>query len=275
MTTTYKIEKFENLIEIGTTLGKNWYRGHSKAIGELTPGIFREEFTNEFYLSLNPQPEFRIAEDFKRKAPSIERDLPKFNNHIEWLFIMQHHGVPTRLLDWSENILIACFFAVTSNQNEDGELWTFLPWKLNENHGFYGLPTIGNKQLQFLSHEIFHNKPENLAEQYGLSETPKIPMALLPSLTHPRMTAQQSCFTIHPKPEKGYSIPEVMTDEKFLVRYIIPKELKKEIEMKIKYLGITYSRIFPDLDGLAKTLRQNERFIGWGQPKPIKYEKIE
>lgn len=47
MTKTYIIEKFENLIEIGTTLGYNWFRGHSKIVGELTPGIFRKQYMDQ------------------------------------------------------------------------------------------------------------------------------------------------------------------------------------------------------------------------------------
>lgn len=275
MTTMYEIESFENIIEIGTTFGKNWFRGHSKVIGELTPGIFRSHYTDELYLGLNPSPEFRIAEDFKRKAPSITKDLPDYDNHMEWLFLMQHHGVPTRLLYWSENILVATFFVINNDYDSDAEIWSFLPWKLNENYGFYGLPTQKNIILLFLSQEIFHNNPEELSLEINITEIPKIPMALLPPLKHPRITVQQSCFTIHPKPEIGFSIPEVMNDEKYFVRYIIPKKLKKEFELKLMYLGITYRTVFPDLDGLARTLKQNETYIGWGQPDPLKFKKLE
>ncbi len=274
MTKTYYIDKFEQIIEIGTTFGYNWYRGHSTVVGELTPCIFRKHYTSEIYLALSPNPEFRIATDFKRKAPSIENRLPKQNNHLEWLFLMQHHGVPTRLLDWTENILAATFFAVNINKNQDGELWSILPWKLNESHGFYGLPLLGkSKIVKFLSHEIFHNNPEKLVEKYKLKELPKIPLALQPPLKHPRYAAQQSCFTIHPKPTIGNSIPEVITDETFLIRYIIPKGLKQSFETKLRYLGITYYTLFPDLEGLAKTIVRQEESMGWGQPRPLRYRE--
>jgi hypothetical protein len=275
MTKTYVIDKFEQIIEIGTTLGCNWYRGHSIVVGELTPCIFRKEYSNDIYLAFNPNPEFKIATDFKRKAPSIATKLPKENNHLEWLFLMQHHGVPTRLLDWTENILAATFFAVTDNQSQDGELWTMLPWKLNESHGFYGLPLLGkSKVVKFLSHEIFHNNPAKLAEKYKLANIPKVPLALQPQLKHPRYAAQQSCFTIHPKPTEGYTIPDIITDETFLIRYIIPKELKREFETKLSYLGITNYTLFPDLEGLAKTIVRQEKSMGWGQPRPLRYREL-
>ena len=276
MTKTYIIEKFENIIEIGTTLGYNWFRGHSKIIGELTPCIFREKYTDEFYLESNPDPESRITEDFKRKAPSITNVLPSYEKHLEWLFLMQHHGVPTRLLDWSENILVATFFSVNSDYDQDGELWTFLPWKLNKNYGFWGLPILEKSRIiKFLAHEVLGDAPDALAEKYELKDIPKIPVALQPPLKHPRITAQQSCFTIHPKPIEGFTIPDVIQDEQFLIRYVIPKNLKTQFEQKLNYLGVTYQTIFPDLDGLAKTIVQQENYLGWGQPQPLRYKEYE
>lgn len=273
MTVTREIEKFEDLIEIGTTFGQNWFRGHSKVIGELTPLIFRSEYTDSIYINLNPNPEFRIAINFKREAPSIIKELPEYSDHLEWLFLMQHHGTPTRLLDWSENILIAAFFAINSDYNEDAEIWSIFPWHLNNLHGWYGLPLMEDKTLSFLAHEIFHNNAKELAEEYGLKDIPRIPMAFSPPLSHPRITAQQSCFTIHPEPQVGFSIPEVIKEEKYLVRYIIRKRLKKEIEKKLMYLGITYRTIYPDLDGLAKSIKQSETFPGWSQPEPLKFKE--
>lgn len=270
MTIAREIKKFEDLIEIGTTFGQNWFRGHSKVIGELTPGIFRKEYKDPLYLCLNPNPEFRIAVNFKREAPSITKELPDYRNHLEWLFLMQHHGTPTRLLDWSENILIAAFFAINSDFNEDAEIWSILPWHLNSLNGLDGLPLMENKILSFLAHEIFHSNPKELAQEYGLNNIPQIPIALLPPLSHPRISAQQSCFTIHPEPQIGFSIPEVIVEEKYLVRYIIPKALKKDIEKKLLYLGINYRTVFPDLDGLAKSIKQSETFFGWGQPESLK-----
>lgn len=275
-TKTYVIDSFDEIITIGTTLGQNWFRGHSKIFNELTPGIFRKQYRDKLYVKLSPNPEMRIAEEFKRRAPSVTNNLPSNDEHLEWLFLMQHYGLPTRLLDWSENVLSATFFAVNSDYEEDGEIWTFLPWRLNEFNGFYGLPILSkNRTVKFLSHEIFHNNSKELAETYNLEEIPKTPIALQPPLNEARLSAQESCFTIHPEPLEGYRITDLIKDENFLVRYIIPKQLKKNFEKKLAYLGISYRTLFPDLEGLAKSILKEEESFGWGQPPSIKLKEYE
>lgn len=222
---------------------------------------------------LNPSVEFRIAEDFKRISPSVSSKLPNEDENLEWLFLMQHHGVPTRLLDWSSSILVATFFAVANDPKNDGELWSMFPRELNQYYCFDGLPTNKNRHLRYLANEIFYTNDKRNEEKLKFEQIkPTTPMALLPPLKHPRMTAQQSCFTIHPEPMTGYTIPDLIKEEKFLARYIIPKKLKLEIEKNLIYLGITDRTIFPDLDGLAKTLKQSEKFLGWGQPEPPVFE---
>lgn len=276
MTATYKIKDFDTIIEIGTTFEQSWFRGHSKIYNELTPGIYRPRYNNRFYEGFRPNVEQEFAEEFKRKAPSIVSNLPDLNNHLEWLFLMQHHGVPTRLLDWSENILVATFFAVCDDVTNDAELWSMLPWKLNNTLGFWGLPVIDKSpQLSFLASEIFHSNAEMLRQDLNLKTIPNSPLAFLPPLKHPRMTSQQSAFTIHPKGENAKTIIETIDDEKFLTRYIIPKQLKRRFRSKLSALGIDYRGIFPDLEGLAKTIVENGKGLSWSQPDPLKLEKID
>jgi hypothetical protein len=269
---TFKINSFDQIIELGTKFEMNWFRGQSKLFGDLTPAIFRPYIWNEIALAFNVEIEQSYYSKFIRKVSSYSTNLPESTNYLEWLFLMQHHGLPTRLLDWSENILVATFFAVNENPNEDAELWSLLPWKLNEIHGFWGLPYPNNKILKFLSSEMFHNNPTELAKELGLSITPNSPMAILPVLKHPRMTGQQSCFTIHPKPDNCNKIPDLIKEENMLTRYIIPKDLKSQFIRHLNSLGISYCTLFPDLEGLTKSIKEENKTIGWGQPQLPNYE---
>ena len=276
MTVTYEIKDFDTVIKIGTTFQQNWFRGQSKLYNELTPGVFRPMFNGGIYDAFRPNLELEFAEEFMRKSPSITSKLPETNNYLEWLVLMQHHGVPTRLLDWSENILVATFFAVCDNVSNDAELWSLHPWKLNKTLGFWGFPIVDkSSELKFLASEIFHSNPENLSKELGLKSRPNSPLAFLPPLKHPRMTSQQSAFTIHPSGKDTKTIIETIEEEKYLTRYIIPKYLKRRFRRNLSALGIDYVGIFPDLEGLAKTIIENGKSIAWSQPDPLKLEKYE
>ena len=99
---------------------------------------------------------------------------------------------------------------------------------------------------------MFHNNPRELENELGLSTTPNSPMAILPVLKHPRMTGQQSCFTIHPKPDNSNKIPDLIKEENMLTRYIIPKDLKNQFTRHLNSLGISYSTLFPDFESCQK-----------------------
>src|SRR5689334_1061338 len=89
--------------------GLLWYRGCGKASYELKPSLYRhkQSKTIEDFMSME---KLLLARFRQRSIPFHSRSL---GDAWEWLFLMQHYGVPTRLLDWSESPLMALFFAVT------------------------------------------------------------------------------------------------------------------------------------------------------------------
>lgn len=273
MTNKYKLTKIEQAIELGTTLSQSWFRGHSKVVGELTPGIFRPKYELDIYRALRPDAEASIIESFKRQAPALTSNLPKADEYVNWLFLMQHHGAPTRLLDWTKSILVGLFFVVNQHSSEDGELWVIYPPALNKHNGYFGLPLPRCSILKYLAAEPHHNNPQKLSDEFGLKEIPKYPHAIDPPLHYPRMVAQLSAFTIHPRPQAQCTIPEIMTDEELLVRYIIPSGCKKKILSDLAALGITRITLFPDLDSLSHDIVQEHNIVAYSPPKPPRWEK--
>ena len=139
MTKTYILSKISDVVEIATTLPDSWFRGHPEVFGELTPGIFREKYQKVTQKNIQNmiQIEYKMIESFKRGAPALSDKAPEPEDYISWLFLMQHHRTPTRLLDWSENALVALYFVVSDNDatEKDGELWAMSPNELNaKNH---------------------------------------------------------------------------------------------------------------------------------------------
>jgi hypothetical protein len=272
MENTYTLTKIEQAIEVGTTLSRSWFRGHSKPCGELTPGIFRQKYEDEFYRAFRSEAEFSVIEDFKRKAPALISKLPESEDHISWLFLMQHYGAPTRLLDWSKSVLVGLYFAVNHHHSEDGELWALYPEALNKHNGYFGLPIPRCKILKYLASEPSHNNSEKLAEQIGLKSIPLYPHAVDPPLHFPRMVTQLSAFTIHPRPKLSQTIPEIMTEETNLVRYTIPAGFKGKLLSDLAALGITKMTLFQDLDSLSYDIVQEHNVIMYSPPKPPRWE---
>src|ERR1700679_3623933 len=96
-----------------------WFRGHADAGWKLTPKLYRPEFDGA--------DENEIRHEFQSRALQlIQGRLPA--DKWEWYFLMQHYGVPTRLLDWTENVLIAAYFAVAENDGKtDAAIWVLDP----------------------------------------------------------------------------------------------------------------------------------------------------
>jgi hypothetical protein len=106
---------------------KLWFRGHQSILHTLKPTIYRAPFESKF------EEEFQIQ--FKSRAiPYLKADVGSAD-YWHWLFLMQHHGVPTRLLDWSSSALIALGFAILYRTAEhvavEAVVWCLNPLNLN------------------------------------------------------------------------------------------------------------------------------------------------
>ena len=91
--TTYKLRSISDAVEIGTTLGRSWFRGHPRIHNNLTPKIFRPEW-DDLWMLRGRDVELGIIDDFKRRAPGLMESPPSPSDTLAWLFHMQHHGAP-------------------------------------------------------------------------------------------------------------------------------------------------------------------------------------
>jgi hypothetical protein len=218
-----------------------WFRGQDRASDPLIPRRYRYRFVDED----------EIRSEFKRRTPQL---ILAAQPHSEWerYFLMQHYGLPTRLLDWSEGALLALHFALVSNNGQsDPAVWALDPFWLNAQ--------VANKDKLLPDPE--DRRDRKLLRRYlpDLFPTPRphlpdSPIALQPPHIDRRIAAQLSSFTIHGRQPRGLEIVAARSPRPHLAKITIPRGSVKRILEQLLDSGIAETTVYPDLHGLALEL---------------------
>lgn len=207
----------------------NWmFRGHGDAAWTLRPKNGRIGEREH-----DPFDEYNVFDTFRRRARIHlgDRNLSDW----EWLCLAQHHGLPTRLLDWTSNPLMAAYFAVAGRATEDKDA-SVIAIQARPSH------VVDQK------HELY---------PFDVDEVKLV----IPSAVVPRIVAQRGFFTVHPAPAEDW-VPEKPLSIK---RFTIPADCRQFFRRRLFYRGIDASHAMADIDGLCETLRwQYERRIAVG-----------
>lgn len=262
-----------------------WFRGEASNQYEtpLVPGSYRtiaatfkdkmdEPFNSETIREL----ENNINAEFNRRAQRYISPRGIENSKWNRYFLMQHYNINTRLLDWTENAILALFFAITDNSsiNNDAKVWILQPFKLNDytikklidtdkscmiippaedskekqklksNTGGLNLGELTRRYLQM----DFESESESKNNTY-------YPLAIYPTFLDERMTSQKTCFTIFGNKVNGLLSND--NSSEFLDYVTIEGgKSKRKILKEIRMLGIDYESIYPDLDGIGLSIKE-------------------
>jgi len=220
-----------------------WYRGLTNVDWKLVPSIFRGSNDSEKRLEIN------LIKKFKQDATLLMNPLP--NENYAWLFVMRHHGVPTRLLDWTESPLVAAYFSVIGDDKEkDGVVWALSPLELNNQEprkldDQNNLPTFSEDT------EMVAYTPESYSQE---KMSTLLPIAFIAPRNTQRMRSQLSTFVIYHRDKTPL---EEIGDRKHIWRYIIPSSAKERIKKELEAIGIGKFQLFPELESLGEILRVN------------------
>jgi hypothetical protein len=246
-----QLRSLKDAVELSAELRHCWFRGHSRLVGALLPSAHREPSC-----SARENIEFWAGQRFRLRASALTSELPSWNDHVSWLFLAQHYGVPTRLLDWTENVLVGLYFAVTSEAAEDGELWCMHYHELNWRSADWQVCFPDSPPIRYLAAATFLGPDDLLPFKSALgSTTINGPLALIPPLQFPRMASQMSRFTIHTSLAPEAQI-EFLLRGPSLVRYIIPAVCKSNLARELRGIGFSHENLYRSLDSLARSIRE-------------------
>lgn len=220
--------------------GPHFFRGQEWQGWGLVPAMGRLGCADE---ELQDR-EARLFADFKIRAGNLLNDE---DDAWRIAFLMQHHGLPTRLLDWSASFGIALHFALRHASESDAVVWILDPGRLNRAVG------CGDTLL-------LHRAFDGDYEEYFVARTKNFPFAvvgLAPSRSSPRLQQQRGFFTLHRDLDRP--LDETHPDE--LKKIVIPRALFDDARGFLRLSGVNEFSLFPDLDGLARHLRVTHGLI--------------
>lgn len=218
------------------------FRGQSDATWKLKPSLYRGQFDTEL--------ERELLRDFKSHAAEFLTEVNRTD--LDWLFLAQHHGIPTRLLDWTENALVALYFACEDHDYpKDGCVWALNAWNLN-------MATSNMPSVPLPSAEIFEQYTINLSSsKVPRNVTAELPIALRTEKMFRRANAQSGNYTIHGLSKKSlHLITPIRNQKPPCLRHVkVEASRKLPILKELYHLGIHRQSLFPSLDGISERLK--------------------
>lgn len=250
------LESFTNIVQKlqSDAAGPLWYRGATNVEHTLIPSLYRRDgsMSAEEYLRLERA---MITRFNQRSIPYLSRYM---DSDWDYLFLMQHHGVPTRLLDWTENPYVALFFALrqiahkgqSSNGLHGSAVWILDPEMWNQ-RALAHISYSGG----ILSTDESHVSGYSPSSSLDLMNNH--PVAIYGAHNSPRIVSQRGVFTVFGKDVRP--MEEIHAELEFekpgLKKIELPPSDLPRLQQSLIEIGMTPSVVFPDLDGLSSDIR--------------------
>ena len=244
-----------------------WFRGVNDANYSLLPGAYWRSDCDELSLFVG----------FQNAAPLYLLREPL--DDWDWYYVMQHYGLPTRLLDWTESPLAALYFALESAKDAAGCVWVLDPAALNGftyrwKQGLIVAPGDDDTKHWLPTHCGRHREPTEFAAtgvlkgDDGTSSTlrdNRKPLAIFARRSSPRIVAQRGVFTVHGSDEipidNLLSVRDSSASTR-LAKITIDPTCCERMLRSLRALGINKTTLFPEAQSVADDLKRMYKITG-------------
>ena len=247
---------------------RNWaFRGHSDAEWPLYSSLSR--YLKQY--GIHPQAwahqEERIGRIFRRKAHLFLEHVPDDADAFQWLALMQHHGAPTRLLDFTWSPFVAAFFAL-ERATRNAAVWAiFVPamWRSSRTFHF-------PQNNETVSADKLGLRTPGAYERFYLRNTVPFVSSGEPVVMNKRLIAQSGTFILpgvldQPVDDVLKTYPD---PSKTVAKFVLKTDLLRDEAMLALYtMNLTNATLFPDLDGLARSMAYELEFHWAFDPKTM------
>jgi hypothetical protein len=230
---------FHSLLEPGKVF---WFRGHPDLEYRLAPSALRYDLREQRDRALG------LISDMKRYLGMKLKPPPAVDDYLGWMQVAQHHGLPTRLLDWTQNAAVALFFCCYKNPDKDGLVVILNPIELNGRVDAKA-PRIfdGERDAAILS--------PYFKLRGGINKRGKRTVALNPAWNNDRIALQQGFFTLH-----GSRNFELDKSQASSLLYVpILRERKEALLNELERVGIGEMFIFPEPEHVCSHLKRTAK----------------
>jgi len=271
----YRMESWDDFLRIITgSRYSNWaFRGHRKESWPLNSALSR--YFRVFHIDPRawPQQEGRILRVFKRKAHQFLAQPPDPDDDFQWLALMQHHGAPTRLLDFTWSPYVAAFFAL-ERATRDAAVWALNPANISAG----GIRRSVKTPKHAITTPGMDPRRKGNFARYFLKGNREFLWLGEPDIMNRRLIAQSGTFVLPGVLDKPMEaiVHQYGDPKNMMAKFILPAANVRETGLRELYrMNITYATLFPDLDGLARSLAYELEFHWAYNPRTMESLRTE
>ena len=239
-----------NRLGLHGTPATPWYLGQPDLKGDLVPAFYKS--------GIRPEYEREVLREYRQLAAEFSPTA----GLSDWQLLVHAHlaGLPSRIIEWSGNPLVALFLAVESMSAEPGRVWVLNPWALNEHSAnLLFVPPVESDYFKKYAVKLDALDAPSLPDA-------ALPMAFKPTRTTRNYNTQNIFWTVHGKDPAPLDklIFFMKRADVFMGAIQIEGAAKKPIMKELHDIGITRANLFPGAGSLVRTLayRYSKYYLG-------------